>query len=101
MDSIKFKELNEILAKVTSDGVSTCEQLSHHTTIKDTDDGWYDSDYENSYGKYYEVYKVNNIKEDLYLKVEFYTDSYGDTQLEGMKFVKPKVVQVVDFEEFN
>jgi hypothetical protein len=44
---------------------------------------------------YYEVLELNN---DLYLKVEYYKDSYGYDELVGMQFVKPTVIKLTEFQ---
>lgn len=44
---------------------------------------------------YYEVLELNN---DLYLKVEYYKDSYGYNEFVGMQFVKPTVIKLTEFQ---
>lgn len=43
-------------------------------------------------------YQVRKITDELYLRVEFYKDSYGGSELLGLQFVKPKEIKVTKFE---
>lgn len=43
----------------------------------------------------YAIYKVTD---EVYVKIMFYKDSYGGSELIGMQFVKPMEVKVTKFE---
>jgi hypothetical protein len=50
---------------------------------------------EDSLPRYYEVLELDK---DLYLKVEYYRDSYGYNAFVGMQFVKPTVIKLTEFQ---
>jgi hypothetical protein len=50
---------------------------------------------EDSLPRYYEVLELNK---ELYLKVEYYKDSYGYKEFVGMQFVKPTVIKLTEFQ---
>ena len=54
---------------------------------------------DNEYEETYKTNKVCRLSEELYVKIELTSDSYGDNeQITSIQFVKPKVVTVTQFE---
>lgn len=51
--------------------------------------------------QYYMIYKVKSV-DDLYLKIEFRTDSYGENDsIVGCQFVVPKEQKITVFESIK
>lgn len=49
-------------------------------------------------GVFYKIYRIKS-EDNLYLRVEYYTDSYGYGEfIRGVQFVQPKEKQVVIYE---
>jgi len=43
-------------------------------------------------------YEIRNLGDGLFIKLEFYKDSYGGNELTGMQFVQPKEIVISKFE---
>ena len=58
-----------------------------------------EEDKKSEWDESYVEYKVCKLSEELYVKIQLTSDSYGDnTQITSIQFVKPKVVTVTQFE---
>jgi len=53
------------------------------------------SDDYNDHEGYYEIKKLSD---ELYIKLDYYRDSYGYKQLTGIQFVQPTEVKITKFE---
>lgn len=85
-----MKKLNPLLKNFYSlrQEKKAGEQIVKKLTYNDPEQG--------DTGLSYEVYKLS---EDIYVKLEINTDSYGDNEfVAGIEFVRPIVKQVTDFE---
>ena len=55
------------------------------------------SEYEDQ-ERYYKIFKIKS-ENDLFLRIEYYTDSYGEGELiKGVSFVKPTETKVTAYE---
>jgi hypothetical protein len=43
-------------------------------------------------------YEIRNLGDGLFIKLEFYKDSYGGSEFTGMQFVQPKEIVISKFE---
>ena len=60
-----------------------------------------DDGVQGEYDQYFNIYKIKS-ETDLFLKVEYNTDSYGSNDsIVGVQFVKPKEVKVTDYESIK
>lgn len=90
MESIKLTVVNEIL-----NDLSNITKLGEVVEQVTRDSAEYD------YEKTYFVVKLDAARfgEDMYVKCDDYTDSYGNNyEITGVQFVKPTKVVVTDFE---
>jgi hypothetical protein len=55
----------------------------------------HESDDYNDHEGYYEIKKLSD---ELYIKLDYYRDSYGYRQLTGIQFVQPTEVKITKFE---
>jgi len=43
-------------------------------------------------------YEIKRLSDELYIKLDYYRDSYGYKELTGIQFVKPTEVKITNFE---
>lgn len=95
-----LREINELLGNLRNlrhnPKLKFIEKVDVNTSISDDSYGDGRMGEEDTYYEIYEIVGEN----DLFLKVNWYTDSYGGNEaIEGIEFVKPKETRVTDYEK--
>ena len=75
MEKINLTELNKLL-----------KNISESTVVERAD------------GEDYHYWEVLELNKDLYIKITYYRDSYGNKEFTGLQFVKPTVIKLTQFE---
>jgi hypothetical protein len=89
---MELNKLNEILGNFSFKHNSKLKFIEKQKLHMGVSDSSYGGDgVQGEYDSYADIYKILS-EEDLYLKVEYITDSYGDSaRVESIQFVVPKV----------
>lgn len=90
-----YKKLNNLLKNLQNVDSKLLKFVERQTEYEITDE---DGE-QGAEGVYYNIYEIIGEK-DLYLKVEFYTDSYGYNDApRGVQFVKPVEKKITAYTE--
>lgn len=91
--NLTIKQVNDILSNLDKYNL----RAKYSLVLEQEPEDYYEEKYQGEESKKTEIYKLGI--DDLHLKLERQTDSYGDNEsLVSIKFVRPIVKQVTDFE---
>ena len=94
---IEISKVNKILTEILNISSYRFKELlpSHYKIITEQEGAEWQEEGSGYNGEYYYILEY----ESLYIKVTLYTDSYGSIENgKGISFVKPKVVEVTNYE---
>ncbi len=91
--NLSIEQINDIL----SDLSESCLKRKYSLVASEQPDNYYEEKYQGETITKYEIYRLGI--DDLHLRIERQTDSYGDSEtIYSLKIVKPIVKTVTDFE---
>lgn len=91
--NLTIEQVNDVLSDLSKHSL----QRKYSLVLEQEPGDYYEEKYDGNESKKTEIYKLGI--DDLHLKLERQTDSYGDNEsLVSIKFVRPIVKQVTDFE---
>lgn len=89
-----YKLLNKLLANLHHPDTTVLRFVERRSVHEGIEDGQSEQDEYNSYIRVYEIIG----EADLFLMIEWRTDSYGDNDfIYSIQFVKPKEVKKVEY----
>lgn len=94
---LNLVKVNQILTDLRNNKLlEKVEENYIDRPIRDNNDGRQGEE-----NTFYRIFKVKN-EDNLFVKIEYYTDSYGDGEsIQGIEFVKPKEKVVTVYEQIK
>lgn len=91
---MELKQINKLLSNLTNPDRTLCAFIEKRT-VKEIED---EDGEQGEEGNFFMYYKILS-EENLYMEVEYYTDSYGDNEsVRKVQFVKSSPKTVIVFE---
>ena len=92
---MELEKLNKILGKLKNNpNLQFVARQNIHLGVSESS---YQEGVQGEEDRYYEIYKI--LEEDLFVRIEFFTDSYGESpSITGINFVKKQTKTIETYE---